>query len=41
LEFSLKAETISPPSGIARPLGPHRQPGGIGALNGPVPAGAR
>ena len=40
LEFSLKAEAISPPSGIARPLGPRIANLEIyGALNGPVPVG--
>lgn len=38
--FSLQAETISPPSGIARPLGPRIANLEMnGALNGPVPVG--
>ena len=40
VEFSLQAEAISPPSGIARPLGPRIANLEMeGALNGPVPAG--
>ena len=40
LEFSLKAEAISPPSGIVRPLGPRIANLEMdGALNGPVPVG--
>jgi hypothetical protein len=40
LEFSLKGEAISPPSGIARPLGPRIANLEIyGGLNGPVPIG--
>ena len=40
LEFSLRAEAISPPSGIVRPLGPRIASLEMdGALNGPVPVG--
>ena len=38
--FSLKAETISPPSGIVRPFGPHIANLEVdGTLSGPVPDG--